>query len=314
MADWYEKIYNQEIKERYLTSIDINQYPPRWWERVFEKSYILEQTKDKDLYSFTVPEILEFYKFLDVGTLAPLTIYNTNLIKYAQWALNENLIHDGQNHFDGLDNELLVTCVNTVKTKQSILSYDTFMKIIRQGIINEQDKFVFFCLFEGIKGKDYQDIVDMNISDIDKKNLEVHLGGGRTVSVPQDFIDIAELADKQMVYYGLTEKTMEIKLIPSDKIYKEKNNSQGKDINRSVYVTVVRNIANLDDLHDVVTAKSLRDSGLIYYLNRRADKLHTTVEELFYTTPEDIQDIIEKYRFNMDIRKRWILQYKEFLH
>lgn len=313
MPDFYSEVYNRENKEWFLESIDLTQYPPRWWERVFEKSNMFEKIKDKDLYNFTTPDIIEFYKFLDIGTITPLIIYNTNLIRYAQWALNENLIVDGQNHFDELTSEILATCLNVTKTEQSILSYDTFVDLINRKIVNDQDKFIFFCLFEGIKGKNYQEIVDMKMSDIDENNLSVHLSSGRNVSVSPDFINICKKADKQTVYVGIVGNEIERNLVPGNNIVKEKSNSQGKNLNRTVYNTIVRNIAAVFELADVVTAKSIRDSGLIYYLNKRADKLGVSVSELMYDL-NNWQDLIDKYQFNPDTRKRWLLQYKDFLH
>lgn len=313
MADFYHDIYNKEIKERFLDSINLEQYPVRWWERLFEKTYIFEQSKNKDLYSFTTPEILEFYKFLDVGTLSPLIIYNVNLTTYAQWALNENLILDGQNHFDILTNDILMTCVNKAKLEQSILSYDYFLDIINDKMVNYQDRFIFFCLWEGIKGKDYEDIVNMKLDDIDEKNRIVALTSGRETYVSKEFVDIAKAADKQLEYTGLTDTGHTMLLTPSPTIYKPKSNSRGIDTNRSVYNTILRNIHSIPELSTVVTAKTIRDSGMIYYLNKRADKLGVSVEELIYNL-ENCRDIIEKYGLNIRTRKRWLLQYSEFIH
>lgn len=309
--EFYGKIYNQEIKERFLNSIDLSRYPIRWWERLFEKTYIFEHSKQKDFYSFTVPEILEFYKFLDIATIAPLVVYNTNAVIYAQWALNENLITDGQNHFDVIDVEVLNSCISKGKLNQSILTYDMFQNLIIRRILNDQDKFVFFCLFEGIKGKDYQEIVDIKISDINETALTINLGK-REMSIPQEFVDVAHKADQQTVYYTLSDRNIESKLIPSIKIFKEKHNSTGVDINRTVYNTIVRNIKALDELSEAVTAKSIRESGLIYYLNERAKILGQSVEYLL-NNPSTCQDIIDKYQFNIATRKRWVLQYQDFL-
>ena len=79
-----------------------------------------------------------------------------------------------------------------------------------------------------------------------------------------------------------------------------------------MYNAIVRNIASIFELADVVTAKSIRDSGLIYYLNKRAEKLDVPVSELVYNL-DNWQDLIDKYQFNPDARKRWLLQYKDFL-
>lgn len=315
MAEFTNNIYNQEIKERFLNIIDLKQYPYRWWERVFEKSYLFEKLKNKDLYNFTVPEIKEFYKFLDIGTITPLIVYNTNLLKYAQWALNENLIPDGQNHFDELDTEALNECLNYTKITQSILSYEKFMELINTKIKNEQDKFIFFCLFEGIKGSDYQDISNLKMSDINEKGNIVHLFSGKDVYVSQDFINICKAADAQTEYMGLTDGNHEMKLIPGEYIYKEKFNSSKPNrekMGQSIYKTIIRNIDYIYELSSTITAKSIRDSGLIYYLKKRAKKLNISVEELMYDK-DNWADIADKYQFNVSTKKRWMMQYKEIL-
>lgn len=313
MADFTSRIYEQQIKERFLNSIDVSQYPPRWWERVFEKSYIFEIEKQKDLFNFIVPEILEFYKFLDVGSLAPLIVYNVNLTKYAQWALNENMVVDGQNHFDVISTDLLNSCVNKIKMKQSIVTYDYFIDKVLPQIENEQDQFVFFCLFEGIKGKNYQEIIDLKLSDIDEKNQTVSLSSGREIYVSKDFINICKKANTQTVYTTLTGSCREYPLIPGVEIFKEKYNAHGGDKNRTVYNTILRNTNTVANLSYVVTARSLRDSGMIYYINKRADKLGVPVEQLLFS-PENCQDIIDKYQLHRTARRRWITQYSDFLH
>lgn len=315
MIDFRKEVYNKEIKERFLNSIDLSQCPPRWYERVFEKTYMFEKAKDKDLYSFTTPEILEFYKFLDVGTITPLIVYNTNLLKYAQWALNEHLVFDGMNHFDEINVEILKECLNVVKTQQSILSYDKFMILINQKLLNDQDKYIFYCLFEGIKGKQYQELINLKMSDIDEEKCMAHLCTGRDIYVDPHFIEICKMADVQTEYINLVdsdEGPVIRKLIPSDTILKEKHNSRGRQISRRVYMTLVRNANYVYDLSTVISGKSIRDSGLIYYLNKRAEKLGVSVEELLYNL-NNCQDIIDKYQLNPAARKRWILQYEDYL-
>ena len=310
MLEFYNDVYTLETKKGFLNSIHLSQYPPRCWERVFEKSYGFENIRQKDLYAFTVSEILEFYKFLDIGTITPLIVYNTNLLKYAQWALNENLISDGQNHFDELNNESLYTCINKSKTNASILSHEQFMELIHTKIKNDQDKYVFFCLYEGVKGKDYQEIIDLRLADIDEKNSVAHLSSGREVYVSQDFINICKEADKQREYVTLGSDMRIFPLIPGENIFKEKHNSRGSALNRSVYNTIIRNISAIYQLSDVITAKSIMDSGLIYYLKRRAEKLDISVTDLIYNV-ENWKDIAEKYRFNQTTKKRWMLQYSD---
>ena len=312
MANFQNDVYNIETKERFLNTQDLEKYPPRWWERVFEKTYFFEEKKQKDLFNFTVPEILEFYKFLDVGSITPLSIYNANLIKYGQWGLNENMVIDGANHFDEIDTETLVLCVNTTKIEQSILSYDKFLDLIQEHITNYQDKFVLFALFEGIKGKDYEEISNLKLEDINSKARIVTLNTGRSMLVSKEFIDICIKADAEETYIRLGDE-QEVKLLPGEFIFKLKNNSRGLKINQTIYRTIYRNVRAVNELSYVVSSKSLRDSGMIYYLHKRAKELNISAEELLEKVDE-CQDIIDKYQFNVKAKRRWMYQFKNYLH
>ena len=308
MSDIRTEVYNIDIKEMFLDWIDLDKYPPRWWERVFEKSKIIEEKYQKDLSNFTTEQILEFYKYLDINSLESLMIYNINLIKYGNWALGESIIIDGQNHFCEVDNEKLVTCINELGVDKSIVDLQGLKKLMMK-LPNYQDKFIFFCLFEGIKGKDFSDIYTLKMSNINGTTVTLK---DRAVEVDGDFEAIASIADKETTYITTTQKI--IKLMDSDYIVKEKFNSRGADPGRAIYATIVRGI-KVADLSNTITASSLYNSGFIYYLNQLAEKENMSVETLMTEMEhrEKVQPILDKYKFNINIRKRFFLKYGKHL-
>lgn len=307
-SNYKSEVYNQEIKDMFIDWIDIEKYPPRWWERVFEKTKILEEKYGKDLLNFTTEQIIEFYKFLDINSLESLMIYNINLVKYGNWALGEHLIIDGQNHFSEINNENLAACINTSELGKSILTYKGLRQLMGQ-LYNYQDRFIFFCLFEGIKGKEYSEILNLKMSDI--QNDKVHLKN-RTIVVNKDFKAIAKEADMETEYITLTQRPID--LIPSLTIYKEKYNSRGIDPGRTVYATIVRGI-KMADTSSAITASSIYNSGLIYYLNQLATAEKVSVETLLddFEYRDKTQPILDKYKFNINLKKRFVLKYKEYL-
>ena len=302
------EIYNPDIKAMFIDWIDMSKYPPRWWERVFEKTYILENKYNKDLANFTTEQIIEFYKFLDINSLESLMVYNINLIKYGNWALGEHIIIDGQNHFSEINNEHLAACINTLELGKSILTYKELRQLMSQ-LYNDQDRFIFFCLFEGIKGKDYAEILALKMSDINGNQVQLI---DRTITVSNDFIAIAKEADKELEYITLTQRPIE--LIPSLTIYKEKFNSRGIDPGRAIYSTLVRGI-RMAGATSAITTSSIYNSGLIHYLNKLATdqevSVETLLEDMKYRSM--VQPILDKYRFNINIKKRFMLKYKEYL-
>ena len=303
MADFYVEVYNQKDKEWFLSEINLEQYPERWWERVFEKSRLLESKYDKDLYGFATIQIQEFYKLLNLS-LESLIVLNANLVKYGNWALANNLLADGQNHFTEFDTKLLNRCVSKAALFQSVLTLDKFKDMLRK-LDNYQDKFIYYCLFEGIKGQEFSDVTNLKLEDIDQDSKTVKLYSNRTIKVPQDFIDISIEADRETLYYS-TIRT--IRLVPSEYIYKSKEGVTVDDRARSI-----RRVFNRGVESKRISANNVFQSGLIYYLNKRAEELDTTVRDILCNTPDKCEDIIEKYCFNIYTRVRFAMKYEDFL-
>jgi len=301
--------YNAEIKERFMDNVDLNKYPPRWWERVFEKSRVFEELYQRDLYDFSTSNIIDFFKFLDLANINNIIVYKLNLARYAEWAVSENLVADNQIHFNELSIEILDGCISKARIDNSILTYEK-MRSIR--FVNHQDAFVFWSIFEGIKGKDYEEIINLKLADINQVKGIVELCTGRSIKVSRAFIDECIYTDMEQEYITLKDADIVLPLLPSEYIFKEKRMSRGVDKARTVYNTIVRNIRYFPELANDVTARSIKDSGLIYYLNKRAEECECTVEDLLYN-PKKCQDIIDKYNFNIMVRKKWMMMYKDYL-
>lgn len=303
------KCYNKSIKERFLNILEVEKYPPGWWERVFDKSYVFEELYKRDLYDFSTSNLIDFFKYLDLANINNLIVYKLNLTKYAEWAVSENLVADNQIHFNELTMEILNSCISKARIGNAIISYEKLKNI---SFVNKQDKFVFWSIFEGIKGKDYEEIINMKIEDIDGSAHTVSLCTGRTIKVSPEFIDAAQGAWNETEYITLKDADIVLPLF-GDYVFKEKRMSRGIDKPRSVYNTIVRNINYFPELSGDVTARSIRDSGLIHYLNDRADNYEMSVAELFYDLPH-CKDIVDKYGFNILTRKKWMMMYEEYLH
>lgn len=308
MANFFTEIYNQEYKERFLDVIGLDKYPDRWWERLFEKTRLFERKYDKDLYAFTTSEILEFYKFLEVNSIESLMVYNMNLIKYGDWALSNNLIFDGQNHFAEIDLKVLNNCIAKGSLYMSILTYDQLIETCNR-LNNAQDKYIMCCLFEGIKGKDFTDITRLKLSDINMENKTATLPSGRTIPVSESFIYLCMDANKETDYIRADGKLMPLQ--PSDTIYKEKNNSRSIDIGRSVYSTICRNI-DLAGLGKSISGNSIFQSGMIHYFNKEAKRLNISVKQLL-DDPIARESVVNKFGFNVNNKSRFLLKYEDFL-
>jgi hypothetical protein len=96
--------------------------------------------------------------------MSSLIVYNANLTHYGAWALQNNMILDGQNHFYEIDSKLLSTCVDKMFIANSVITYEQLIHSFNQ-FNSHMDKYLVFALFEGIKGKDFSEITDLRIED-----------------------------------------------------------------------------------------------------------------------------------------------------
>lgn len=303
-------MYNKDNKERFISNIDIKQFPENYWNNLFGKAAEVEEMYGKDLFNFTKKEILSFYKYLDSKSLDYLMVTNFNLIKYAQWALQETLIIDGQNHFVELVNEELADCVNKLGVDESIVTKEQFEEMLNK-IHSVRDKFIMRAIFEGIKGTKYCEIINANINDINLKNKTIKLCTGRTVNISNDLIRVAEEAVAETSYispngreyilygdYGIICKNV------------RPNMSEANQFN--IINKTVRNILNKIGASRYITINSIYTSGLIHQINEFAKQDGCTPEEVVSNT-ERQKYLINQYGWVTNTRSRFLLRYRDQL-
>ena len=303
-------MYNNNDKIRFTATINLDQYPERYWELVFEKSEQLEEMYNKDLYNFTKKEIIGFYKYLDSKSLDYLMVMNLNLIKYAQWALQETLIVDGQNHFAEITNNELSECVNKFGINESIITKERLSELLNK-IHAAKEKFIIIALFEGIKGVKYQEIVHANIKDINITKNTMKLCTGRTVEVSNDLIRIAKEADAEVEYISPKGKKYTLYGEPGG-LCKYVRQDISEENRGDVVGKTIRNVLDTIGASKYITINSIFTSGLIHKINQFAERDGSSAEEVL-SNPDHIKYLENQYGWNYMIKKRFILKYKDFL-
>lgn len=302
-------MYNEKDKLRFISSINVDQYPNYYWDALFAKSEAIEETYGKDLYNFSKKEIMSLYKYFDSKSFDFLRVTNFNLIKYIQWALQEALIIDGQNHYAELTAEEISGCVNKFGLDESIITKAQLFEILNR-IVSARDQFILLALFEGIKGMNYCEIINANINDINGNKMT--LSTGRTVEVSKDLVRIATDAAKEEKY--ISPGGREYRLYGDyGAIYKyTKDNSTEEDKIRR-FPKACRNLLNALGVSQYVTINSIFTSGLIDKINQFADQNNTSAEEVL-RNEKYIEYLSNQYGYNRDITKSFIIKYKDYLH
>lgn len=307
-------MYNEDIKKRYIQEKEsTTSTPDGYLTRLFKKSEVFETQLDKDVSCFTVYEILDFYKTINISTMESLVVLNNHLFLYTQWCLQHNLVPDCQNHYAEINNDAIKKCINIISFDKSIVTRETLYTWIGQ-IDNPSDAFIMLCLFEGIKGNDFCEIAQLKMSDF--SGNKVKLCTGREITVSDKLLELAELTDNTMEYYPVNSNRGRVfQLEDEGYILKKYHNSQGKPTSyqrgRRIYQKLLRNFVHLN-VSEFMKPNSLAESGKIDYINRRAQEEGMSGKEFLYSDFAD--EIYNKYEYDMKrLKLSFLRKYEEYL-
>ena len=307
-------MYNDSIKKRYIQEKENSTNTPAGYlERQFKKSERFEEKFNKDVCSFTTYEIMDFYKTINITSLDSLVVLNSHLSMYTQWCLQQNLVPDCQNHFDEIDSDILIGCINTTTLEKSIITRQTLNAWL-SGLNNPGDAFVMLCLFEGIKGKDFCEIANMKLSDF--SGNKVKLCTGREMIVPDKLVELAEITDKTMEYRAVSRSNTKVYPLEEEGyILKKYSNTQDEvsdyQRGRRIYQKLLRNFEILE-VAAYMKPNSLVESGKIDYINRRAQEEGMSGKDFLFS--DFVDEIKDKYDYDMRrLKLSFCRKYGEYL-
>ncbi len=305
-------MYNENQKQRFIeykikngtTERKIIEYP-------FDAVCDFEEEKQKDICNFTVNEIFDVYRILNASLNTLITI-NCSLSTYTQWALQEGLVLDNQNHFKVFDYNELLKCVNVNIMDKQIFSREEFISFIEK-LNNPRDKFIMLALFEFGSGTNfYKDIYSVRMSDIDVQNQTIKLSN-RTVKISKKLIEIAQESDETLKYfYDCPATNRESRsLIDNGTIIKTFSMKNMSDRNRGATVyNALKKIFSMLGLYKIINAKVIEESGKLDMIKRKSNELNISAIDYLIQHREDIEF---QYDCPRIVIKRYVNKYKDYL-
>lgn len=192
-------LYNNEIKSKYI------QNKGRAYGNVattyFTQTKSVEEEKGKDIALFTNEEWFEFLFSIDVITIHNVNRYTEFFKTYAKW-YSVNMKTEEQNYFDKIGKDQMIFYTTNIINKDNYIPRDLFVKLVND-IPNAVDRYVLLCIYEGIKGEDFSDIILLKQSDIDRENNIFHLHSGKDVVVSDELMQAAIAACSQKNFVTL---------------------------------------------------------------------------------------------------------------
>ena len=305
-------MYNQEIKMRYKAEREASVVlPPKALELDFKKTNAFEEQLDKDVFNFTVYELLNMYKTWNIKSIDTLYVINNRLSQYAQWALEQNLVIDSQNHFLEINRDMLLGCINAIAQQKRLVTRERMIAWCSQ-LPNACDKFVFLGLYEGLEGKDFEDLWNSSMDDIDKESKTIQVSRG-VLPISQDLIDFAEESNQTFELYPMSGDMARVtKLIENGKIIKLKQNTKYNDPihnGRAIYTTIKR-VCIFLDIDKWFNTKQCHKSGMINLIRNRMMELDMGFYDYLYS--DHIKEVELQYDRKI-IRSSFYTKYKNVL-
>lgn len=305
-------MFNQELKERYIQEkSETVTLPSNYLECQFNKVEKTEIELGKDVCEFTAYEIIEYYKTLNISSLESLAVMNSHFSMYTQWCLQSNIVRDNQNHFLEIDLEQIKKCINKIVFKKKIVSREQIVNWCDQ-LPNPKDQLVLLGLFEGMKGKDFSDFVNLRPQDIHGNRLK--LFDGRELVVSNKLLKYIKESIKETIYYSSSGgQTKVMPLVDKGYVIKSYPNTKEGTSNfakgRIIYNGISRSL-NYVGVLDYMSANSIFESGKIDMIKHRSAELGISAKDYIYS--DYIREVEEKYNCKIVKSVFWI-KYEDYL-
>lgn len=307
-------LYNEELKERYLTEKSERVAVPSDYLRYqFNQTGEMEVELNKDLSNWTAYEIIDFYKIMNFTSFEVLYCLNSYFSMYCQFCLENSLVKDNQNHFLEITKDIISSCLNKAIIDKKIVTRKTVLKWI-DDLPNPKDKFILLSLFEFGKSKDFKNIVYAKKQDMNYNNKTLTLEDGRVVNISDKLIDIIEQCESEDTYYSITGKGA--KIMPLiDYGYIVKNypnaniNATDYQKGRNIYISCAR-IFDYVGVGEWMSPNAIAESGKLFMLKERSSQLCITPMQYLYS---DYITEIENQFGNKITRSIYKRKYQEYL-
>lgn len=264
-----DNVFNKDIKEWYLKSLDIQENSLTTYLSLFNKATLLEYQKNKDIFDMNKVELEELFYSLKSPSPQSISASINFITRYIDWAImNGHTNNRSQRLPSSVDMEY---CSKFVY-KASIVRYTREQLLTYMHLFDDQRHAVFLlCLFEGIKGEGYSEILNLKMEDLKNDNGKFHAklrnskGYTRTIEISEDLYWRLERLDK-VSSTSVQPKQGQKYFSDSTYIFK-KANAKGEDIQlRASFGNRALDLAKSIFDNSNLIASTMQISGMMWYV------------------------------------------------
>lgn len=276
---YFNDFYNKEQKDRFIND-QTEESTRKAYSRVLKRTALMEEKLNKDLYDFTLQEIMQFLLMLKATKLSSLQHTGSILHNYIGWAIDQDLRKDNINPLSAVTSFEWYS--QFVDDSSKMLFTEKDITNIVAGCRNYQDAAPIQGIFEGIMGKANSELANMKMEHIfQDEHGEYHIKlindtteGSliREIPISEDLYDILRVANKEDKYLknnGIVSDTAKSKfneLVENDYIIRTAINARSEEENIPVQGQIislrVKKVAKWNDLPQL-TPINIRNSGML---------------------------------------------------
>lgn len=224
------KLYNEDIKERFLAEQYENEATRVTIRNVFYKTELIESVLDKDLYECTLEELGKCIENTNPHTNNVARSNGRFISQYISWAIEQRLRKNTINPLKGVIPEFYDKFVD--HSRKIHFSIDEFIDLLEnEAMYNQQDKSLLCLFFEGVIGEQFSQIRELKFSDIDFENKTIYVKE-RDYHVPvhEKCIEYLEKTRDEKTYYQYNSNSKEFvekPLLESEFIFRNIQSPRG---------------------------------------------------------------------------------------
>ena len=254
-----------------------------------------ERKFQKPFYEFTIDEILEMYK--STHAISDRSLQNTNLtLKHAtRWMKGL----DTKNPYEDVTKELILTCVDTKRKKNMVLTKDDLTEI--QGeLMNWTDKGILQMLFLGAGSNWLKELTFFDMSQVSRKDGLIYFRTGKTIPITEeDYVLIKNACEEEeLISFGETSRISKVK---SYGFYKQRFNALSdngdptneQDLERRFRFVQRRLLLISKDIGVQLTSGGIQTGGLLHHLKQGVKESGLTFRE--YVKTEEAKTLARRY-------------------
>lgn len=268
-----------------------------------------EKENKKELEKMTPIEVLIMLKQLNRKTVSVLDKDIVNIKKYFDW-LNQKGIQTS--NLDEITGYVLASlCLDSKSLENRILARSKLLQCLNE-LENPRDKFVLLGIFEGIRGSNLSEILELKPEDLYEEKGTCYAfirGRGYPIEITSLLYDLGRESYSETILYNRLSRRSEIPLVDDGSLIKgvgEEKDSYKKYLSlRKRMIWLIKNRLDLDE----VSFKELELSGIIHMIFKKSRSYD--ISPIQYV--EIYRAEIER-QYNKEIRpKKFIAQYRDYL-